>query len=477
MAKTMSIFHPLIISIFLSFPNPIFGESDSAVVVGSSDDEWVYYGFAPGINYTPPAIITREMVINNATWLTIVGYNDSTHVAVYDIAGGRNTVLGSFEVHRMKAHTVPLPIEGCFSIETFFKVVSDKPIAVLMSGGLGEWSGANVFYPSTDGGYSGKEFIIVCARGGYWEGGQDFDHAAFAIEDSTVEIRDNSDKVIRTLNIAANSSKRLGLVWKGIYRITSTGRILVSSWAGSTFIACPSHMGGYVGRVFFSQSGQDVRSGSTVLLILSQEGPAQVKVYDTSTGSLIVEKSLPPREMWFINRDVADLGGARLKVQSNEEVTVYAGGTVVEEGALDTPALMDQGIVFSTVSADKPTTIFTPTQAYVFSPNSHAEINIDGSKMTVQRGSRRNIPSGKITVMSNATVIIEAISMQPSISRFATYLLPASRLEVTYPPPKPSEAVDRMAMTPYYIAAAIATAAIVGIIVLRKHIFKAASFG
>jgi len=300
--------------------------------IGSANDEWVYYGFSPRVNYTPPTVEGQLQIGNDATWLTVVGYNDSTHVTVYDITGGGSNVLGISSVDRMKAYTMQLPMDGTFSIETFFKVVSDRPIAVLMAGGFSLLQGAIVFYPSTDGGFAGKEFIFVTRGRDRPLTRMGWDYVAFAIEDSVVEVRDKDDRVIRTLTVAANSSKRLELFYNKVYRIRSTGRVTISSWTTSSFTACPTAMGGYSGRLSFSNPDIRTDLGSAILLIVAQESPAEVRVYDVSTGSLVVERVLQSREVWFIDRNVADLHGLRLMVQSDEEVIVYAGSTFVPEG-------------------------------------------------------------------------------------------------------------------------------------------------
>jgi len=475
--KTVSI---LLSILATAFSNVYLVDSDVVVADGSDGDEWVYYGFSPWVNYTPPEIITRTMTINNATWLVVIGYNDSTKVTVYDVTGGGHKVLESFTVDRMKAHAMKLLIEGYFSIETFFKVVSHKPVAVRMSGGLFQINGGNVFYPSTDGGFAGKEFIVMTAPAG----GAGRDYIAFAIEDSTIEIRDKNDKIVRKLNVAANSSKRLELFMDRIYRIVSTGRSMISSWVSSGFTVCPNPTGGYSGRLFFASPYQTALYGSPILLITPQERPTQVEVHDVGTDSLIVERSLGPREMWFINREVADLEGVRLMVRSDGEVIVYAGATLLQEGVSDSPGQIAKGIAFVTVRADRPTTIFSVSDAFVFSPNGGAEIRINGLTITVPRDSYKNIPAGQITVTSNKTVIIQSISVvnyyeyartfyQPAgLRSFSAYLLPANRLEVTYPPPKTGEAepaggygLDLMLVA----AVAGAAAILVGVLILKKR--------
>jgi len=409
-------------------------------------------------------------------------------VSVYDITGGKEDLLDSLTIDRMKTYTSQLPMDGNFSVETFFRVVCDKPVAVLMSSGnLMETGvsvgGQNIFYPSTDGGFAGNEFVFVAIPATSLTAREGLDHAVFAVEDSTIQLRDRDDEILRTLNIAANSSKRLELFSNKVYRITSTGRIMISSWTMWSFTICPSPMGGYCGRVFLLSPDQRATYGSAVVLIVSQENPVEVDIYDLSSGSLLIEKSLQSREMWFINREVADLEGVRLMVQSDEDVVVYAGSTLVPEETSYSPGQIANGIAFLTVVANRPTTIFSVSDAYVFSPNGNAELRINGLTITVPRGSYKNLPTGSIAVTSNETVIVQSISnvnyvQHPwtstlfeyaGIRNFATYLLPSNRLEVTYPPPKQGERGSDGAPSVYMILAIAVVCGCAGLVVLLRR--------
>ena len=480
--------------IFLSGFSPEI--SDVVYSKTSGDDgEWVYYGFAPTANYSSYYTPVGHVFIKSSgrNRVTVIGYNDSTRVTVYDLTEDER-VIESFIINRMQAHSVGFPNqkEANISRPLFFKVVSDKPVAVLLSSGSYNVStisigGQNIYYPSTDGGFAGKEFIFLSVPATSITARKGFDYAVFAVEDSTVEIRDKNDKVIRTFNIAANSSKRIELFSNKIYRVTSTGRIMISSWTSGpwgsgSFTICPSPMGGYRGRIFFANPEQKLL-GSAFLLILSQENPVKVKVFDMDTGSLIVEKSLQPREMWFINKEEADVAGKRVMVLSDKEVIVYAGSTLVPEGALDTPGQIAQGVALVTIKANEPTTIFSPADAYVFSPKGDAEITINGLRMKIPKNTCKNIPMGKVTITSNVTVIVEIISNinyfieastlygRAGLRIFATYLQPVNSLELTYPAPKVSEAggaggIDIILMVSVLVAI---LAISVGIIMMKRR--------
>jgi len=482
---------PLILTLLISLI-PVMHIRIHVSKASGENEEWVYYGFAPRANfssfYTPVGHVFTKSSGRNR--VTVIGYNDSTRVTVYDLTGNKMKVIESFTIDRMKVHSVGFPNEkeANISIPVFFKVVSDKPVAVLLSSGsynVSEISvaGQSIYYPSTDGGFAGKEFIFLSVPATNIHAREGWDYAVYAIEDSVIEIRDKNDKLLKTITLPANSSKRLELFSNKIYRVKSTGRIIIGSWSSWSFTVCPSHMGGHVGRLFYANPYQTALIGSPILLILAQEKPAHVKIFDMETESLLIEKDLQPREMWFINRKVKDLEGLRVKIESSENIIVYTGSTLVPENTPDTPGQIGSGVSFIIVKANQPTTIFSVSNAYVIAPIGNAEIRINGMRITLPKGSCKNISPGKITLTSNETVIVETISEVNYFSEastlyqfaglrgFATYLIPANRVELTYPPPKPSEAKGEGGLNYTLIggvAAVIVIAAAV-LVILRKR--------
>ncbi|NIM45897.1 MAG: hypothetical protein GTO54_09795, partial [Nitrososphaeria archaeon] len=125
-------------------------------------EEYVFYGYAPSTvkpiyyyfestNHGP-----RHRYVGSPPQLTIVGLHDDTTVKVYDLDD--KGVIASFTINGMEFRRISL------ANETYFKVVSDRLVSVLLSGGgWKEWGGhgASAFYPSTDGGYVGDQFIFA----------------------------------------------------------------------------------------------------------------------------------------------------------------------------------------------------------------------------------------------------------------------------------------------------------------------------
>ena len=437
--------------------------------------EWVYYGYSPSANYTEKdvewgAAGTIVHLSSNGTKLTIVGYNDSTHVTIYDITGGQSKVIDSFTVDRMDEHSVLLPLE------ISFKVVSDNPIAVLIHGGIMyPLSASRLFYPSTDGGYAGKEFIfhaIVIGRG---QG-----HYAYGIESGEITVYDRKGSVIKTLNVQANSTVSLPLLKEDVYRISSTGRIMVYS-TGEGFDVCPSVLGGKIGKLFFSSSPR--------LLIISQEKPTKVRILEAGKGTVLAEKDLAPREAWFINRTIAPItvtstsdAPKHVLIESTEDIVVYSATTAVPTGGGYTDGMrwIRCGISFIGIKPHEPATLYVVSRAIVFSPVANAQINIGGIKMTVKKGGYKELgASGILTLTSNATIIIQLISQVATenvgtpanpyfigvidMRNFGSYLMSPNSVSIEYPPPKKTEEGSNMT---YFVAGGAAVAVIAAALVI-----------
>lgn len=472
----------LLASAVLTLTGPVEGASSQ-----SDQEEWAYYGYSPAANYTPidvewGAAGTVVHLTSNGTSLTVVGYNDSTRVEIYDITGA-SRLLDSFTLDRMVSHTMLMPLD------IYFKVVSDKPVAVLLHGGIMyELSASRLFYPSTDGGYAGKEFIfhaIAISRGQ--------DHYAYGVEQSKLTLYDSEGKVVKTLNVPANGTARLPLIQEGVYRIISTGRVMVYS-TGTGFDLCPSTLGGKVGRLFYSYSPR--------LVIIAQDKSASVRLVEAGRGTKIAEKDLSPGEAWFVNRTIAAITSTptsdtpkHVLIQSTEDIEVYSATTSVPSagqeylpGYNDGMQWISSGVSFVGVKPNQPVTVFVVSRAVVFSPEADAHVNVGGIRVTVEKGGYKDLgASGILTLSSNATLIVQVVSQVATrnigtpanpynigivdLRNFGSYLISPQAVSVTYPPPKPAEEGG----TPDYTliggaaAVAVAAAAAVVILILRKR--------
>ena len=236
----------ILISIFLLL-NLVSMISTAAIESSSPISEqhrsYEYYGYVP---WHPAGI-------------GVVGFNDSTHVVIYDLTDG--SVLAEAVVNRMESKrwniTQQLISLGKTPGRLLFKIVADKRIGAFIVGGsmmfaelawVGGGTGAT-FYPSTTGGYVGKEFIYVSLPtiAIYSE---HYDYV-IALEDAEVRVYDDSGKQVgETLKLWQNETASISTMGQSIYRIVSTGYIAVCTIGYDQFMAVPSTTGGFSGRSF-----------------------------------------------------------------------------------------------------------------------------------------------------------------------------------------------------------------------------------
>lgn len=421
----------------------------------STNEKWVFYVFSPPTDYTERTVTwgaagTIVRLSSNGTEVIIVGYNSSTMVNVYDITGGQHKIIESFTINRMGEKHIYIPIG------TYLKIAANNPISVLIRGGIMySLVGSRIFYPSTDGGFAGKEFII------YVPGGTGWSHIAFGIESGSLIVYDKEGRIVKEARIKADSAISLPIVKEGVYRIVSTGRILIYS-AGSGgggshigangFEICPSVLGGKIGREFFSFSPR--------LLIISQESSCKVRIIELEKGNVIAEKDLLPREVWFINGSIASITTSPtsntpkpVKIESTGNIIVYSCTTAVPTGESDDMQWLSSGVAFIGIKPNEIITLYIPSQVILFSPETNAEVEIGGIKLFVKRGEYRDLPmSGSLTIRSNTTLLLQVISRISSedigttaspnyiyvddVRTFGSYLITPQSIFIEYPPPE-----------------------------------------
>jgi hypothetical protein len=369
-------------------------------------------------------------------------------------------------------------------VETYFKVVADKPVAVLMhggryyfSGGADGWlNGAGVFYPSTDGGFAGKEFIFLTSMAQTDTVRSGWTHVVYAIEDSKVSVYDSKGALVRTVTLKGNESTQISLGRNMIYRVVSTGRIMIGCWGLNSLMVIPSRLGGYKDMLFYANPEQVGEIGNAILIILGQDVPAHVRIVDIATGTTIKEKDLAPRELWYVNRNIADLNGKRLRIESTGNILVIAGSNAVERPRVD-PVIPNPNdimlacpsIMFVGVKPGESLTTYATAKIVVFSPETNARITVEELSFNVERGFYMELPLGLITLTSNATIIVQSI-FRTDLYSFATYLIPAKMPSIVYPPPAKGGEESTIVYYPLTIAAIVVV--VIAVFLMRKRMRK-----
>ena len=312
--------------------------------------------------------------------LAVVASEDGTNFEVYNLVTSQ--LIASGTIGSMEKRLI-LMDNG-----TAFKVVSDKMVSVLLlnyqqlpSEDVTEGPTPATYYTSTDGLYVGKEFVFMASE---YQSGTFF--TILAIEKSTVTVTDE-DGGQNTYSVETNMYKNIVLTPFKVYKIESTGNIMVQSTAmrAGDSIPCftvPSAEGGFVGKFFLTESVKSWDANRDLGYRIMASEDANVKVYDLATKELVNELSVEGGTgVGF--QPTADA----IAVQSDKPVTLfYVNNASV--GASN-GVRYGVGVMFMGIQPEQDTLIYLPSEANVevyFFANEEAELTVDGFSQTVEPG-------------------------------------------------------------------------------------------
>lgn len=469
------------LALFLALNNVSFA---SSLPASSAMGSYVFYGYAPSTISNFTMIVDGKPVFNYTRFparLYVVGVNDTTHVELHNLT--TNTLIASKTLNRMELWTITLGtrVTGDTvppSEETYFKLVADRFVAAYAQAGIMDGpdltSGSSTFYPSTDGGFVGKEFIFVAANS-CWSPGIYLIyfnmHLVLGVEDSHVTIYNSSSHKVAELDVAANSLKTVTLESSKVYRLVSTGRVMVAGLAYDSFLYLPSLTGGFVGKHFYgTMPGGREGAGPEALLAAALED-TRVRVYDLTRPSWHLglagpdlERSLRAGEEWFN----ASIQASRpLRFESTGNITVLVGrGSWHWAISAASPNLIGDDIAFIGARADQAIQFYAFTGAVLFAWEDSI-VEVDGASVRMTRDSYLTILSGLHVVKGSAPLTIEVLNRGEGWRNWGEYLIAEQTLEATYPPPP---AIGGLAELGPYIALAIALPVILAIsLMLRRR--------
>ncbi len=384
----------------------------------SAAEEYVYYGVVPAkiwrYNLTDGNDVNSGWrldtgSVDTSSLVTIVASTDNTNVKLYDLTD--DELMSEAQLGDMEKHFVSLP-NG-----TIFKVVSDRLVSVLMLGYEGtplanatEGPVPNTFYPSTDGAYAGKEFVFMVSEH------TGMDYVIFALENAEVTVtRDDGNE--RTYSLEVNTHKFLMLKPFSVYRVQSTGHIMVQSgrpgdyWGWAAGFSVPSAEGGFVGKVFYTGSNTAWDAAEDYGFRVSAVGDTKVTVRDLVTKQTLAEAEVEGGS-GFGFQAVTDV----IAVNSDGPVTlsfIHSGSIEASLGNDGIYGGYGAGVAFIGVRPNEETPFFLPTEsyveAYVFA-DEETTITIDGISRTIEADSYFLITNpGNHKVTSERGVVIQIL--------------------------------------------------------------------
>lgn len=388
-----------------------------------SEPDYTYYGVVPFKTYRynltdefDPDSPYQLQSSSNLSLLSVVASEDDTNIVVYNLLNG--TAISEGHLNSMENHYTLLP-NG-----TFFKVVSDKIVSVLLMqyGSIPLSNATNgpphTFYTTVDGLYVGKEFVFLANEGS----GGAANYMIIALERSTVTISNNEGTVLNTYTMDAYTFKNYPFTAFRVYRVESTGNIMlqpgaIPQWGGeSNCYAVPCIEGGFVGRYFVTKSSTGYDQLRDYGYRVSAAEDAKVTVYDLETKQVIVEYDV----VGGVGIGFQPPGANALFIQSDNPISLSMvhNGTVEQTRPLESGGAYGgpytgygSGVTFIGVRANEDTPVYLPVSAQVevyFFANQLTHVTIDDSTHTINANDYFvfTIPGNHI-INSDQDIIVE----------------------------------------------------------------------
>lgn len=439
-------------------------------------DEWVFHGYAPPT--VKPIFHGTEghRYISSPPQLTIVGIHDGTSIKVYNLTD--KGVIASLIINRTELRRIPL------TNETYFKVVSDKQVSVLLSGGAGFYGGihgSSTFYPSIDGGYVGYEFVFapVNSTNGALH--------IFLVEDAHVTVQDAQGNVVEELEATAGATKTTYLrkspggaysLALETYTVVSTGRIMLAGLDENSFLYLPCLTGGFVGRHFL---GAVVSGVSTSIIVVALED-AEVVIYDLRRPKWHMTLFGPDAKMSVSageRHNTTIMRGIPVKVEStgNISVLITQGGFRAHIRPYIPPELIGDDVGLVVVEPDQEFGFFVPTEAVVFA-HEGSVIEVDEALVSVRENEYLRLTQGVHTVEASGPLTIEILGhgweydvgeakLSWHYDNYACYLVSYQGFTQSYPEPPSVGGLGEI--IPYFAIGIAIPMFLVIVILVRKR--------
>jgi hypothetical protein len=460
-----------------------------------ASDEYVYYGVVPGkLRFARPVrMLTAASIDLEAGWylvaeassayVSIVGFDDGTNVKVYTLPD--KTLVSEASLNAMENHWVQL------ANGTAFKVVSNKLVSVTVLGGflpgyyrggdkqfspnLDEGTYIQGFYTSTDGSYIGKEFIFMASQA---KAGVPY--RVHALEDSEVTIYKDDGSTYTSFKLKANEFKDLSFKAFDVYKVTSTGHIMIQSdgpggYADLAF-TIPSAQGGFVGKVFYSISCREGEQTTWDPVAdrgfrISAVEDTTVTVWDVASKRILQEVEVKEGIGLSIKPNADEV-----LIESSKPITLMSVGNGSYARSYEWSYIA--GVQYIGVRPNEETPFFLPTnssvEAYVFAyENTVAEI--DDFKVTIRADEPFLITTpGNHKIIADKNVVIQILTwpLIPPIQGIASFgaVVPCvQKVNVSPDVTLTPIGAEGFPMT-YVMAGAVAVVvAVVGFLVMKRR--------
>lgn len=370
---------------------------------GEMNNEYIYFGFVPSkiYIYRPEKIVGGEILgrefyldersVRTEAELTILGNHNETNVKIFLFPGP--SLKEDFWVNRLEKRV--------FKIQngSFFKIVSSKPVTVVLAGGEGVEVGndaVSTFWTSTDGGFIGKEFIFQAIQGKVGSS-----YYLYALEDCEVKLLSENGVEAAKYSLKAGDVKNLLEVTQfKTYRIASTGMVMLQSFSGSRSVFFPSLEGGFVGKTFVGRA--EAKPGEVwqewQFLVVNPLKDTKVKIMDLEYKRPYDEFEVPSGNNYSLK-----IKPSLIFVESDNPITVMH----LSYGHPFKSNYIGGGLVCLVIKAGQTAPLYVPeeSEAYLFVAE-ETIIDLDGARLRLEEDELIQLQPGFHLLSSNKNSLL-----------------------------------------------------------------------
>jgi len=447
--------------------------ASTGILAHGAEEGQVYYGFVPpGIFWLGDVNET----LSREAFLAVAGNRDGTNVRLYELPGGR--LLADTRLNKLEKAVFPLP-NG-----SFFKLVSSAPVTVVLMGGVGVEQGifrvitgypavvegTSTFYTDVDGRYVGKEFIFIPVHAKTVQ--FDLPVRVLALEDSEVTLWDANSSTVDSFKLSANQERGLALVSATVYRLVSTGRVMLQGFAGPRSLYYPAAEGGFVGKTFYgiiSYSDTSAYQAFHASVMVTAPQDSKITIFDAKYSRKTLDENVQAGQSLEIDAGSSELKTSQMVLKSDQPVMVMLQtGTGGRAGG--TWLLYAGGIGYTGLKAGQTAYVnVAKGWTYAFAAQ-ETVLSVDDLTVRLPADGYFLIPTGTHKLSTDANLIVESINVEESegLPNFATCLPSVQSLALTNEnlglKPVVSEELPWV-----YIGAGVAVAAMFAVLLLSRR--------
>lgn len=353
---------------------------------------------------------TLEMYYDYVWCISILSMSDKNHVSIYELTKDGGTLVKEVNLDSQEV----FKFNGSENRRKYFKIISTDPISVSYYGGqinapldwnLG-WGQGSTFYGSKDGSFVGKEFLFTpLPNGRTLIGDKIVDQSVpvvFALEDCEITLEGPYGPIDEWF-MYANSSRDLNPIEAGaVYRLISTGKVMLATFNNHSITSVPSLSGNFIGRKFVTRPALQNQTGELFFggIVVYAYEDCEVTIRRLESGIILKTLEMKKGNFEFLH----DLPLVDIHVSSTGNIGLWSASS---RGAA---RLLNLGDDVTFIAGKDEMRFYVPSYAVIFAPQT-TEFKLDGSTVTIEKDRYMETGAGYHIIETNKPLVVEIVAL------------------------------------------------------------------